>query len=57
MQVALELSPSFPLARPSAVRTLLYPQGSAYTFLSLRSEVCTSVHGVYTTHGTRLLVS
>jgi len=35
----------------------LYPQGSVGTFLSPLSEVCTPVHGVYTRHGTRLLVS
>jgi len=48
MQVVHELSLSFLFAPPSAVRTLLYVQGSASTFPSRPSEVYIPVHGVYT---------
>jgi hypothetical protein len=41
MHVALQLSSSFPFALPSALRTFLYLQGSADTFPSRLSEVCT----------------
>jgi len=57
MRVALELSPSFPFAPPSAVRTFLYPQGSAGTFPYRPAGVYTSARGVYTMFGTHLQVS
>ena len=57
MQAILELSPSFPLALPSAVRTFLYPQGSADTFPSRPSEVYNPARGVYTMLETPLPVS
>jgi len=57
MQVVHELSPSFPFAPSSAVRTLRFPQGTAGTFPSPLSEVYTPVHGVYTMFETHLQVS
>jgi len=56
MQVAHELSPSFPFAPPSAVRTLLFRRGSSGTFPSRSFEVYNTVHGVYTMFGTHLQV-
>jgi len=44
----------FLFAVPSAVRTLLIPQGCADTFPSSLSEVYSPAHGVYTMFGTHL---
>ena len=57
MQAVHELSLSFPFALPSAVYTLLYPQGSSGTFPSRLSEVLTPVHGVCAMFETHLQVS
>jgi len=54
LQVVQELSPFFPFAVPSAVRTLLIPQGCADTFPSPLCEVYSPAHGVYTMFGTHL---
>jgi len=57
MQVVVDLSPSFPFASPSAVRTLRFPQGSSGTFPSPLSEVYNPARGVYTMFETHLQVS
>ena len=57
MRAILELSPFFPFALRSAVRTFVYHQGSAGTFLSRLSEVYTPARGMYTMFGTYLQVS
>jgi len=57
MRAILELSPPFPFALPSALRTFFYPQGSAGTILSRLSEVYIPTRGLYMMFGTYLQVS